>query len=236
MLAAVSAVAQDAYVVLKGSNHVVSVDDHADNTYQWSVYTVDDWSDQPDGILANSGDYTFRDGVDDKASVEVSMLKAGKYYLIVQEINAGTGNCSSRRTIAIEVVENGLQIAFESNGSSDCYDGNSNTLIPIKIQQNATDALLEKYYDVTVYYTVKLGASVVKTGDQTIQFIDVDENGVVDLSILGIEEELDKTKVYTITINKATDRYNTPFKIVPEQGTHTRTIHQLPQPGELVQY
>lgn len=229
-----SAAAQDA-TFLVGSTHKANLALNAGNACEWKIYKVTDFAETKDANPAAADEFTFKDGIDNTANVDITWEKPGMYYLIVEEFNGGLSGCSSKRAFAIEVVPNALQMEFVSILSSDCYDGNDITPIPIKLQVDATDALSEKYYDVTVSYTVKLGEDVVKTGDQTFAFGGPDENGVVDLSVLGIEEELDKTKVYTIIITEAKDRFNTPFTIVPSKGTHTRTINQLPQTGTMVQ-
>nr|WP_320117180.1 hypothetical protein [uncultured Marinifilum sp.] len=229
-----SASAQDA-VFLVGSTHKASLALHAGNTCEWKIYKVADFADQKDKTLAAAGDYTFKDGKNKIAAVEITWNTPGKYYLIVEEFNGGLGGCSTRRAFAIQVDDNLLQMEFAEIESSDCFDGNNETLLPIKLQANATNALAENNYDVTVNYTVLLEGVEVDSYTKTFTYADVGADGEVDLSVEGIVEELDKTKEYTIRINWAKDGFNTPFNIVSGKGTHTRTIYQLPQTGVMVQ-
>jgi len=229
-----SASAQDA-VFLHGSTHKASITMPDGNACKWHVYKVADFSETKDEYPAVADEFSFKDGIDDAASVDIIWKKTGKYYLIVEEFNGGLGGCSTRRAFAIQVDDNLLQMEFVDILSNDCSDGNNITLIPIKLQLNATDALTESKYDVTVNYTVLLEGAVVANDTPTFTYAEVGADGEVDLPVKGIVEKLDETREYTIRINWATDGFNTPFTIDPLKKEHTRTIHQLPQTGIMVQ-
>ena len=53
-----SAVAQDALCLLE-STHKFQVSLQAGNTYQWKVYTVQNWTDVKDADLASIVDFNF---------------------------------------------------------------------------------------------------------------------------------------------------------------------------------
>lgn len=228
-----SATAQDA-TFLAGSTHKANITMPDGNACKWNVYTVTDFAETKDANSASADQFSFKDGIDDAANVDITWVKPGKYYLIVEEFNGGLGGCSTRRAFAIQVDDNLLQMEFVSILSSDCFDGNKITLVPIKIQVDADNALPESKYNVTVNYTVLLGGVVVANYTPIFTYADVDD-GKVDLSVVGIDGELAETKEYTIRINWAKDGFNTPFTINPLKKEHTRTIYQLPQTGIMVQ-
>jgi len=226
ILAVTKVTAQDTFVVFENSTHVHTVNKNGDNLYKWSIYYLTDLSAT---ITDNS---IFEIVKDENNQVSIKWKQVGNYVLAVEESD---GACQNLKAIKVNVIANTLQIAFDQSSSSDCYDGNDVTPIPIKLQVDATNALPDSKYDVTVNYTVLFEGSEVNTETKTFTYEDVGEDGEVDLSVNGIEEELDKTKEYTIRINWAKDGFNTPFNIVSGKGTHTRTIYQLPQTGTMVQ-
>lgn len=238
------AAAQEPYVFLEGSTHSTHVTYHENNSYEWAVYKVTEWSDQKDGTLADNDkngdndDFLFVGDNSTSNNISITWLNPGRYYLIVQEFNGLPGNCSTRRAFPVEIKPNLLQIAMQETQSEDCADGNNELLIPLKITSDGTNPLPEDNYSVTLTYSVLLNGSGTeeKIFTKEFLFVDVGVDGEINLSVKGIVEEITASRTYTITIKSAIDGFKTPFIINPAGGAFTRTIHQLPQPGELVQY
>jgi hypothetical protein len=227
ILAVANATAQNPYVLFEGSTQTYKVDLHGTNSYAWAVYNIGDYN----NVITNDNSVYEVIAGENTNEISIKWKVGGDYALVVDESD---GSCQNLKALRVQVIAGSPQIAFNTIESDDCYDGVNELIIPVGILKNTTDALPEGNYEVTINYSVQIGA-VITNYSKTFTYADVGIDGEVNLSVEGIVEELDKTKEYTIRINSAIDGFNTPFNIVPGKGTHTRTIHQLPQTGTMVQ-
>jgi len=225
MFALVSAKAQSPYVILPGSTHKMSITENVTNTYVWNVYKVNNWADQKDGLLAdNDGlggddDFLFVSGEFEKSEVNITFIKEGKYYAIVEEFNSGTNFCSSRRAIPIEVFGTEATIVFKNLTSDDCADLDPQFATEIVAMFDLGTPLPESQYPITVNYRLDGDAA-----DRTATVIFADKM----LNILGIiEDEINET-INHITIMSATNKYGGILNVVAGQEIHTRTIFKKP--------
>lgn len=225
MVALASAKAQSPYVILPGSTHKLTITDHVGNTYEWNVYKVNDWADQKDALLAdNDGlggddDFLFVGGEFEKAEVDITFLNEGKYYAIVEEFNAGTNFCSSRRAIPIEVFGSEATIAFNILTSEDCADADSQFATELVAMFDSGTQLPESQYPITVNYRLD-GDAIDRTA--TVTFADK------MLQVVGVIEDENIDTTNNITIMSATNSYGGTLKVVVGQETHTRTIFKKP--------
>jgi hypothetical protein len=225
MMALASAKAQSPYVILPGSTHKLTITDQVGNTYKWNVYKVNNWADQKDALLAdNDGlggddDFLFIGGEFEKAEVDITFLNEGKYYAIVEEFNAGTNFCSSRRAIPVEVFGTEATIAFKDLTSEDCADLDPQFATELIAMFNSGTELPESQYPITVNYRLD-GDAVDRTAD--IEFV-----GKM-LQVLGVKENVNTETINHITIMNATDKYGGTLNVVTGNEIHTRTINKKP--------
>ena len=213
----VSASAQDA-VFLVGSTHKANVALHTGNTCEWNVYKVNDFADQKDAVLADNDDFLFVGDVNNTASIDITWMNPGKYYLIVEEFNAG-GGCSTRRPIAIEIVA-GATVQFEIAASNDCSDvGNSFTT---SIVVNTNGIADNKFFPITVNYRLP--------GDTADRTVTVEDDKLMSISGLSIIDEYSDSN-HIVTIFSAKDKYGGDINIETTGGVdkHTRTLYAIPE-------
>lgn len=225
MSALASAKAQSPYVILPGSTHKLTITDHVGNTYDWKVYKVNNWADQKDALLAdNDGlggddDFLFVGGEFEKAEVNITFFNDGKYYAIVEEFNAGTNFCSSRRAIPVEVFGSEATIAFNDLISDDCADLDPQFATEMVAMFDSGTELPESQYPITVNY--RLDGD---TADRTASVSFADKM----LHITGIVENENNNTINHITIMSATNKYGGTLNMVTGKEIHTRTIFALP--------
>lgn len=225
MIALASAKAQTPYVILPGSTHKLTITDHVGTTCEWNVYKVSDWADQKDAFLAdNDGlggddDFLFVGGEFEKLEVDITFLKEGKYFAIVEEFNTGTNFCSSRRAIPIEVFGVEAIIAFKDLTSDDCADLDPQFAAELVAMFNSGTELPESQYPITVNYRLDSDTAdrtaIINFADKMLQVVGVIENEINDT-------------INHITIMSATNSYGGTLNIVPGQEIHTRTINKKP--------
>ncbi|MBN2596064.1 MAG: hypothetical protein JXR82_04685 [Marinifilaceae bacterium] len=224
MMALASAKAQSPYVILPGSTHKLTITDHVGNTYEWNVYKVNNWADQKDALLADNdglgGDDDFLFGGEfEKAEVDITFLNEGKYYAIVEEFNAGTNFCSSRRAIPVEVFGTEATIVFKDLTSDDCADLDPQFAAEMIAMFNSGTVLPESQYPITVNYRLD-GDSADRTA--IVNFADK------MLHVAGVIEDENIDTINTITIKSATNKYGGTLNVVTGKEIHTRTIFALP--------
>lgn len=218
-----SASAQDA-VFLVGSTHKASFALNTGNTCEWNVYKVNDFADQKDAVLADNDklndddDFLFVGDVNNAANIDVTWMNPGKYYLIVEEFNAG-GDCSTRRPIAIEVVA-GATVQFALAASNDCSDvGNSFTT---SIVVNTNGIADNKFFPITVNYRLP--------GDAADRTVTVEDDKLMTVLGLSIIDEYTESN-HIVTIFSAKDKYGGDINIETTGGVnkHTRTLYAIPE-------
>lgn len=228
ILVVANAAAQSSYVLFEQSIQTYTVDEHSGNTYAWSVYNISDLTNK----ITDNSVYEVVSGANTH-QIKIKWKQSGNYALIVQEWNSNS--CQNMKAMKIEVLSGSPKIQFVNLNSEDCYDGINELITPIKLMRNETDLLPRGNFAINLTYSVQLGSGEKTNYSQTITYENVDDNGVFNLSVSGIIEELNKTKIYTIRIESVTDKYSTPFSIVSNRGAYTRTIHKLPDTGTMVQ-
>ncbi len=220
-----SAKAQDPYVALPGATHQFSVAENIGNTYEWKVYTVSNWTDQKDALLAdNDGlngddDFLFVGGEYQKPQINITFINEGKYYVIAEEFNSGI-TCSSRRVFALEVLGTEATIEFKELASEDCADADNSFATELIAMFDSGTVLAESQYPVTVNYRLD-GDAADRTA--TINYADK------MLNVLGIIEDENNETINNITIISATNKYGGTLNIVAGKGVHSRTIFALPE-------
>ncbi|MPQ47597.1 hypothetical protein GCQ56_11345 [Marinifilum sp. N1E240] len=212
-----TASAQDA-VFLHGSTHKATLALHAGNACEWKIYKVLDFADQKDANPAAADEFTFKDGIDNAANVDITWKKPGKYYLIVEEFNDGLGGCSTRRAFAIEVIESAT-IEFKELVSNDCSNVGNTFETELTIGTSGIDD--SKFYPIQVYYSIDgapVATPITVTESKSLVFN--------DLAI--IPEHTDKNQI--ITILSAKDKYGGDIKVTLTGGVniHTRTLYGIP--------
>lgn len=214
-----SAKAQSPYVILPGSTHKFTITENVGNTYEWKVYKVTDWTDQKDALLADNDDFLFVGGEFEKEVVDITFLNEGKYYAIVEEFNAGTNFCSSRRAIPIEVLGSEATIAFEQLTSDDCSDGDTSFATLLVAKFDAGTDLPETHYPLTVTYRI-----TGETEDRTASIL-ADKL----FQIEGIVEDITTETINEVTLISAKTKYGGELNAVAGQDIiHTRTIFKKP--------
>jgi len=225
IIALASAKAQSSYVILPESTHKFTITDQVGNTYEWSVYKVNDWTDQKDALSAdNDGvgeddDFLFVGGEFEKAEVDITFFNEGKYYAIVEEFNSGTNNCSSRRAIPIEVFGTEATIVFKNLTSDDCADTDPQFATELVAMFNSGTELPESQYPLTVNYRLDSD-----TADRTATVNFADKM----LNVSGIIEDENNETTNHISIISATNKYGGTLNVVAGKEVHTRTIFALP--------
>ncbi len=223
LLAVAQTTAQDA-VFLIGSTHSASFALNAGNTCEWNVYKVNAWTDQKDAVLAdNNGlddndDFLFVGGVNNTASINTTWRNPGKYYLIVEEYNGGSGGCSARKSFAIEVVAN-ASLAFSALTSNVCSDVGTSFSASLTVDTGIINS--SKFYPITVKYRL--------VGDTEDRVVTVSDSKLFTIN-LGIINALIESN-HIITISSAKDRYGGDLNIITDGGEniHTRRMYALPE-------
>lgn len=228
ILVAANAAAQNPYVLFEQSIQTYTVNEHTGNTYAWSVYEISDLTTE----ITDSAVYEVISGANTH-QIEIKWKQSGNYALMVQEWNQNS--CQNMKAMHIEILEGSPTVQFVDLNSEDCYDGVNELIVPIKLLRDETNLLPEGNYSMDVTYSVQSGSGTKTNYTTTITYENVDANGVYNLSVSGINEELDVTKTYTIRIESVSDRFNTPFTVVTGRGAYTRIIHELPETGTMVQ-
>jgi len=217
-----SAAAQDA-VFLVESTHKATFALHTDNTCEWNVYKVNEFTDTKDANpadndgIGDNDDFLFVGGINNTASIDITWKNPGKYYLIVEEFN-GVGGCSTRRAFGIEVVGN-ASVQFALSSSNDCSDVGDSFSTNLVIE---TSGIVDsKFYPIQVYYSidgVPVATPITVTESKQLVF--------VDLTV--IPEYTDKTQI--ITILSAKDKYGGDINIntIGDVNVHTRKLYGLP--------
>jgi len=212
-----TASAQDA-VFLHGSTHKAALALHAGNACEWKIYKVTDFTNTKDKNFAAADEFTFKDGIDDAATVDITWEKPGKYYLIVEEFNGGLGGCSTRRAFAIEVIESAT-IEFKELASNDC--SNVGNAFETEVIIETSGIVDSKFYPIQVYYSIDgapVATPITVTESKSLVFN--------DLAI--IPEHTDKNQI--ITILSAKDKYGGDIKVTLTGGVniHTRILYGIP--------
>jgi len=218
-----SASAQDA-VFLVGSTHKASFALHTDNTCEWNVYKVTDFTDQKDQFPADNDktggddDFLFVGDQNQTASIDIKWYNPGRYYLIVEEFN-GVGGCSSRRAFAIEIVAN-ASIAFANSTSNACSDVGDSFSTSILVETNGIAD--DKFFPITVYYRLP--------GDTVDSSVTVTSNKTINITGLSIIDEYSESN-HIVTINSAKDKYGGDINVTTsdDANVHTRTLFGIPE-------
>jgi len=209
-----SAVAQDALCLLE-STHKFQVPLQAGNTYQWKVYTVQNWTDVKDADLASIVDFNFSSS-ESKNFVNIEFLRQGKYYVIVEEFNPSM--CSTRRAFGVEVEYGKANIQFQYLISSDCSDDDNSYSTALISYSDEGVELPESHYPLTISYSVN--ESEIKTAK--INFVDK------LLHVEGIIEDKTKETINKIQIISAKNKYGGKLFLTKDKNLHARKIFKKP--------
>lgn len=208
-----SAVAQDALCLLE-STHKFQIPLHTDNTYQWKVYTVNQWTDVKDENVASSGTYNFV-SKESEHFIDIKFLAEGKYYVIVEEFNPSM--CSTRRAFAIEVEYGRANIQFKYLTSSDCSDDDNGYSTALLSFSEAGVELPESHYPLSIKYTLNGN-----TKNALVTFADK------LLAIEGIIEDKTQETINKILIISAVNKYGGKLLLTTDKNIHERKIFKKP--------
>jgi len=212
LLAALSGVAQQAFVVYEGAESSHFVQRHSGSEYYWEIYK----NLNPDRVAASTDCYIS--GADNSNEVTVHWSQAGTYYLKI--IETDLSGCSNLKAIAVSVVPNDRSISFQQNSGTACYNINGNDFdLPLVVTGAGSQPLEESVYPLSVSFLVNEYEY-----SQDVEY----DNQALSISSEMFNADPDSVTIVVVEITGAVDNTSNSIE-VSTNNIHKQTLFTQPR-------